>query len=74
MLFRSVHVDVDLDEFDDRDLIDELESRGYIVAKRDSNRVIDVNDLDRLYKEFLSGEDMFNAYVKRLLIDNGYHP
>ena len=48
-----VHVDIDLDEFDDRDLIDELECRGYIVAKRDKDRVLDLNDLDRLYKEFL---------------------
>lgn len=28
----SMHVDVDLDDFDDEDLIDHLESKGYTVV------------------------------------------
>ena len=30
---QTVYVDVEMDEFDDDDLIDELESRGYTVTK-----------------------------------------
>lgn len=34
-----VTVDVDIDEFDDDDLIEELESRGYTVEKNDDEEV-----------------------------------
>lgn len=30
---QTVYVDVEMDEFDDDDLVDELESRGYTVTK-----------------------------------------
>jgi hypothetical protein len=36
-VFREVEVDVDLDDFEDDDLIDELESRGYTVAKNEDD-------------------------------------
>lgn len=33
MAYISVEVDVELDEFDDQELIDELESRGWYVSE-----------------------------------------
>lgn len=33
----SVSVEVDIDEFDDDDLIEELESRGYTVEEKDDD-------------------------------------
>lgn len=47
----TVDVDVDLDEFDSCDLIDELESRGYVVQGEKSSPVDSTpSDLiERLY-------------------------
>lgn len=47
----TVDVDVDLDEFDSCDLIDELESRGYVVQDEKSSPVDSTpSDLiERLY-------------------------
>ena len=42
-----VTVDVDIDEFDDDDLIEELESRGYTVEKDDEEDEGDVPETSR---------------------------
>lgn len=44
----DVDVDVDLDEFDDSELIDELEGRGYTVSKG-----VDREGFDRFDWQFL---------------------
>ena len=69
------YVHIDLDEFDDDDLVQELEERGYTVINKNDNRTkLDKDDLDVIYKEFIGNEDQFRAYIKKLLMDNGYHP
>lgn len=40
----DVDVDVDLDEFDENDIVDELESRGYYVSKDTPNEGFDRED------------------------------
>ena len=47
----TVDVDVDLDEFDSCDLIDELESRGYVVQGEKSSPVDSTpsDPIERLY-------------------------
>lgn len=35
MAYISVEIDVELDEFDDQELIDELESRGWYVSEEE---------------------------------------
>jgi hypothetical protein len=51
----TVDVDVYLDEFDENDIVDELESRGYYVRKDTPNEVFDREDwqflLDLLDKQ-----------------------
>ena len=44
----QVYVDVDLDDFDDDSLVDELENRGYIVtkgAKVEDAKVVEAFDI-----------------------------
>ena len=69
-----VHIDTDemLSELDDDEIVEELKARGYDVSDRGER--LDKREMDNLYKEFLGPEDKFRAYVKKLLIDNGYHP
>jgi hypothetical protein len=44
MPYIDVTVDVDLDEFDDQELIDELESRGWIVSEEKGKEIIDLTN------------------------------
>jgi hypothetical protein len=48
----SVDVDVDLYDFDDDDLVDELEGRGYIVTKAKGS-TFSADSLERLATELL---------------------
>jgi broad-specificity NMP kinase len=41
---KSISVDVYFDEFDDEDLIEELEGRGYTVDKEEDNYLQEVID------------------------------
>lgn len=34
---KTIEVDIDLDDFDDQELIDEIEHRGYVVKTEDNN-------------------------------------
>jgi hypothetical protein len=45
-VYTEVEVDVDLDDFEDDDLIDEIERRGYFVSEKeiDTNKFQDVID------------------------------
>lgn len=44
MPYIDVTVDVDLDEFDDQELIDELESRGWIVSEEKGKEIVDLTN------------------------------
>ena len=39
-----VDVDVDFDDFDDDEIVEELESRGYFVSKEESRASFDMED------------------------------
>ena len=71
-----VHIDAEdvIDDLSDDTLIGELKYRGYNVYKKSESKPLDIGDLDNLYKEFFGNENQFRAYVKKLLMDNGYHP
>lgn len=44
MPYVNVNVYVDLDMFDDQDLIDELEDRGWIVSEEKGKEFLDLSD------------------------------
>jgi hypothetical protein len=44
MPYIDVTVDVDLDEFGDQELIDELEDRGWIVSEEKGKEIIDLTN------------------------------
>jgi hypothetical protein len=63
MVMVSTYVDVDLEEFDDQDLLDELEGRGYYISKSSAHGspsleslmdawVLDKNKFEDLFREF----------------------
>jgi len=58
----SIDVDVDFDQFDDRDLIDELKSRGYAVNSESSAFKI-VEELHQLRR---TGKD-YNQVIDHLI-------
>lgn len=49
-----VNVDVDLGEFDDEELVIELQSRGYVV--QDSDEPQDKEELNRIYEALYLGK------------------
>lgn len=55
-IYTEVEVDVDLDEFETEDLIEELESRGYLVTDeegRDNNEIlVKIWELRRMGKNY----------------------
>jgi hypothetical protein len=77
------YVEVDLDDFDDEDLIEELKYRGYSISKRQKdsswNRPSLANDeLDEVLWKLreayiLEGGDHFHDSFKKLLAEYGYH-
>jgi len=46
MPYIDVTVDVDLDSFDDQELIDELENRGWIVSDEKGKEILDFSDYE----------------------------
>ena len=42
MPYIDVTVDVDLNEFDDQELIDEIESRGWLVSEEKGKEFLDL--------------------------------
>lgn len=59
-----VHVEVDLDEFTDDDLIEELESRGYEVRDEDSLTDEEKAYIRDLCAETWPGDIRYNIYEK----------
>ena len=53
IVMPSVSVDIDLDEFDEDDLVQELESRGYRVSKTNGTEAL--GDLERVKHLALCG-------------------
>ena len=46
MAYINVEIDVELDEFDDQELIDELESRGWYVSEEDPDEPLTREEKD----------------------------
>ena len=58
MAYMTVDVDIDLDNFDDEEIFDHLESRGYIVGDAvDSPGVNMVEIVEVLYQQRRTGQD-----------------
>jgi hypothetical protein len=60
MAYISVEIDVELKEFDDQELIDELEERGYRVVEDEDDDYVP-EDLIQEEIEFIVG--MFSTYM-----------
>jgi hypothetical protein len=63
---KTVEVDIELDDFDDNDIIEYLQERGYVVGNgtflsREEERL-----LYELYLDYVEGKDL-NRTVKRVL-------
>lgn len=69
-----VEVDVDLDEFDDTDLIDELKSRGYEVTDKDDTIYYE-DHIHSLKEDFLNWyqlgmkNESFEKTMKHFFLD-----
>lgn len=46
---KTVYVDVDLDDFDDEDLAEELESRGYMVSEKNAEPELDIVSIEQYW-------------------------
>jgi hypothetical protein len=69
MPYIDVTVDVELDAFDDQDLIDELEGRGWVVGdeKDKTPLTFDDEELDFIYemtKDSKPGTPGYEIYLK----------
>lgn len=58
-----VIVDVDIDEFDDDDLIEELESRGYTVEEKDDEK--DEDDVPETSRTRMPSSYTINRFFDR---------
>ena len=58
MTYVTVDVDVDLDDFSDEELIDHLESKGFIVGDAVSSPGVDMVEIvEALYQQRRTGQD-----------------
>ena len=58
MTYVTVDVDVDLDDFSDEELIDHLESKGFIVGDAISSPGVDMVEIvEVLYQQRRTGQD-----------------
>jgi hypothetical protein len=61
MAYVTTEVEVDLDNIDDHDLIDELESRGYIIFHKKQS-----SSISYLYSTYLTAsQDAFDKELKK---------
>jgi hypothetical protein len=68
-----VEFESDTEDFDDEDLIKELEERGYSVFGNGIVRPADLPWL--LYQSFILDDDKeFRNSVRKILIENGFKP
>jgi len=69
----TVDVDIGLDEFDDADLIEEIEERGYVIInQKDVIEPLDRNDIEILINFIGSqtiGSDLWNISDKLYIIN-----
>lgn len=70
MPYKEVWINEDdLDDFDDDDLIDELERRGYIVMEKSTSEDI----LFKIRQAYiLDKPDDFRKFIERFLQDHGH--
>lgn len=68
MPYREVWVEDDLSDYDDDDLIEELERRNYHVVDKEN---IDLNKLRQSY--LLDTPEQFRKFVEKMLNDNGLY-
>jgi hypothetical protein len=67
MGYREVWVDdADLNDFDDSELIDELEDRGYVVFKETDSALFKIRQA-----YLLDDPQNFRKFLEKLFIDNG---
>ena len=73
MPYVNVDVNIDLDEFDDQELIDELEDRGWIVSDEKGKEFLDLtsDELDYIVdlvincKPGTTGREIYDKLKKR---------
>lgn len=65
-VWTEVEVDVELDDFDDDDLIDEIESRGHMVIRKHGNHYYDEDSADGLLKKIYELRIMNKPYEREL--------
>lgn len=63
---KTVEVDIELDDFDDDELIDELQDRGYIVCKETVLTKEQERLLHEVYLDYVDNKNL-NSSVKKLL-------
>jgi len=67
MAYVTVDVDVDLDDFDDQELIDELEERGWYVSEDEPNEQLTEDEITAILERFqmaVPGTTGYNIYEK----------
>ena len=67
MAYVSVEVDVDLDDFEDDVLIDELEGRGWFVSEYEPNDQLTEDEITAILERFqmaVPGTTGYNIYEK----------
>lgn len=70
-MYRTVEVEVDLSDFDDEDLIELLEDRGYVIDKAtvSSGRRPEVDGpIEELYQAIKLGKP-YDELVRKLVMD-----
>jgi len=70
-----VDVDIDLDDFDDDELVDEMEHRGYFVSKEESRESFDMEDW-KLLLEMVDNtpETVYTRRVREKLMNQRWGP
>lgn len=70
MIYKSVSVDIDLDDFDDDDLIDEIESRGYTIDEFDRPMGSTISEMiEQLHQLRRTGRD-YQQVLDRLIYNS----
>ena len=67
MAYITVDVDVELDEFEDQELIDELEERGWYVSEDEPNEQLTEDEITAILERFqmaVPGTTGYNIYEK----------
>lgn len=46
---QTVYVDVELDDFEDEDLAEELQSRGYMISEKNAELEVDIVSIEQCW-------------------------